>query len=97
MMKKIKILLLIVISFFVINITNANATTVLTSQVSDDDQSTICEYDGFSIDMFNNISGIPLLAPIPVMYQEGSVIIKASNTSICLQYQLNLDILIKLD
>ena len=81
MMKKIKILLLIVISFFVINITNANATTVLTSQVSDDDQSTICEYDGFSIDMFNNISGIPLLAPIPVMYQEGSVIIKASNTS----------------
>ena len=81
MMKKIKILLLIVVSFFVINITNVNATTVLTSQVSDDDQSTICEYDGFSIDMFNNISGIPLLAPIPVMYQEGSAIIKASNTS----------------
>ena len=79
-MRKLKLFLLIVISFFIINITSVNATTVLTSQVSDDDQSTLCEYDGFSIDIFNNFNGVPLGAPLPIIYSEGTVKIKASNT-----------------
>ena len=74
---KIKYILLLIISVFIINISNVNAAATV---VADSDQSTLCKYEGASINLFTAIPLVP--STIPIVYADsGTLTISASKSS----------------
>lgn len=72
---KFKTLLFLILSIFIVGMSNAKAASV----VSDSDKSTLCSYSGASVDVFTAIPGVPSTIIIP--YMEGSLTIEAAQDS----------------